>query len=66
VTDEPLLADKLSDIKRRLIRKEISYEEARAEAEPIIVEMNKRARDIATKHGRKHRPWRFESLMRAL
>lgn len=63
---ELTLADQISEVKTRLIRKEISYDAARSEAQPILDEMNRRARLIATKYKRKHAPFSFEKMMRAL
>lgn len=43
---------------------EISYDEARIKAQPIIDEMNVKARKVAEKFGKKHTNFTFNYLMR--
>lgn len=55
---------KLQFIKGKMLRGEISYDEAKAEANPIIKEMNERSAVIAKEFGQRHKPFSFNYLMR--
>ena len=44
--------------------KYLTYDEAKKEAQPIIDEMNEKARAIAKKWGRKHTNFTFGALIR--
>ena len=54
----------LYGIKNRLLYGEISYEQAKAEAEPIIANINEKATELAKKYGMKPQLVNFHSLMR--
>lgn len=54
----------LSDIRRRMLAGTITYAEARAEAKPIIDEMNARAKELAKEYGVRFKPFSFAALMR--
>ena len=54
----------LQDIRFRMLHGLISYDEAKAEAQPIIDEMNKKGFEIAKKYGRRFKGFTFSSLMR--
>lgn len=54
----------LETIKIKMLHGYLTYDEAKAEAEPIIEEMNQKAKDIALRHRRKHKKFTFSSLMR--
>lgn len=56
--------NKIETIKIKLLQGYLTYEEAKAEAEPIIKEMNQKAKEIAHKHRRAHRKFTFSTLMR--
>lgn len=58
------LKDKIDEIRLAMFRGILSYDEARAKAEPIIDEMNRRGREIAKKYGKSFRPFSFAALMR--
>lgn len=55
---------KINDIRARLITGVIDYDTAKAEAMPIIAEMNAKGAEIAKKYGRKFKPFTFGNLMR--
>lgn len=54
----------IEDIKRRLKIGAISYEQAQAEAEPVIELINKVGAEIAKKHKKRYTPVGFSYLMR--
>lgn len=54
----------LNDIKFKMQLGVINYYEAKAEAEPIIAEMNTKGRKIAKKFGQKFKPFTFAYLIR--
>lgn len=54
----------LYGIRDRLFYGEITYEQAKAEAEPIIAEINKKAAELAKKYGVKPQYVSFQSIMR--
>lgn len=56
--------NKIELIKMKMLYSSLTYEEAKAEAQPIIDEMNKRAKEIAHRHRRKHKNFTFSTLMR--
>lgn len=56
--------ERLGDIKARLSVGDISYDQAKAEAEPIIAEINKKAVELGKKYGVKPQLVSFAALMR--
>ena len=54
----------LEDIKSRLFIGAISYDQAKAEAEPIIAEINKKAIELGKKYGMRPKLVSFQALMR--
>jgi hypothetical protein len=54
----------IQDIKRRYLRAEITREQAKLEAAPIIERINKRGAEISKKWGRRYAPQTFIGLMR--
>lgn len=55
---------KINYIKGRLQAGVIDYDTAKAEAAPVIAEMNARGAEIAKKYGMRHKPLTFGYLMR--
>lgn len=51
-------------IRFKMIKGLITYDEAKAEAKPIIDEMNKKGFEIAKKYNRRFKKFTFASLMR--
>lgn len=51
-------------IRAKLSRGEISYTEAKSQAEPIIASINAKAREIAKKYGMRPRLVSFNEIMR--
>lgn len=51
-------------IRAKLSRGEISYTEAKSQAEPIIASINTKAREIAKKYGMRPRLVSFNEIMR--
>ena len=56
--------DEILHIRLRLLSKELSYEEAKELAMPIIEEMNKKSAEIAKKYNVRAKKFNFSSLMR--
>jgi polyhydroxyalkanoate synthesis regulator phasin len=56
--------EKLYGIRRRMLRGEISYEAAKAEAQPLIDAINKKNAEIAKKHGKRAGKISFAAVMR--
>lgn len=56
--------EKLEQIKYRLFSNQITYQQAKADAKPIIDEMNSIGREIAARHGRKFRGFSFAAIIR--
>lgn len=54
----------IQNIRFRMLKGLISYDEAKVEAQPIIDEMNKKGFEIAKKYGRRFKGFTFSSLMR--
>lgn len=54
----------IENIKAELINGIISYDDAKAKAQPVIDELNRKAREIAKKYGKKHHNFTFAGLMR--
>lgn len=54
----------IEDIKYRLKRGEITLEEAKRRAQPVINEMNEKGKKIAKEFGKRHNPLTFTYLMR--
>lgn len=59
-----MFREKINYIKGRLQAGVIDYETAKAEAAPVIAEMNEKGAEIAKKYGRKYKPLTFGYLMR--
>lgn len=55
---------KMQDIRRRMLRGDITYAEAKAEAEPIIEAIYEQSKIIAKKYKRRAVRLNFASLMR--
>lgn len=55
--------EKISDIKRRFKAGEIDYYQAKAEAEPVLKEINAKAVEIAKKYGKKPRTINFSGII---
>lgn len=65
MTDKGLeLRTKIEDIKMRLKTNQITYDEAKIEAEPVIDEINKIGAEVAKKFGKKPIKLNFIGLMR--
>lgn len=56
--------NKIELIKMKMLYGSLTYEEAKVEAQPIIDEMNQKAKEIAHRHRRKHKSFTFGTLMR--
>jgi len=56
--------EKIRDIRRRMLSGAISYEEAKAEATPVIDGLNLKAKEIAKKYGVRTGKLNFSQLMR--
>jgi hypothetical protein len=59
-----IIRAKIEYIRGRLMAGVIDYETAKAEAAPVIAEMNRKGAEIARKHGMRFRPFTFGYLMR--
>lgn len=57
------LREKIEEVKYLLKRGEVSYDDARHRAEPIIAEMNARGERICKEAKRRWRPFTFSRLM---
>lgn len=55
---------KIEDIRARLMLGVIDYDTAKAEAAPIIAEMNRKGAEIAKKYNQRFRKFTFGYLMR--
>lgn len=55
---------KIQNIRCRMMSGEISYEQARREAEPVIANINSTAKRLAKKHNLRAKLLSFEELMR--
>jgi len=56
--------NQIDHIRGQLLSGRISYDEAKATAQPIINQMNEIGRKIAAKYGKKHHDFTFATLMR--
>lgn len=56
--------NKINQIRGKMLRGELTYDEAKKEAQPIIDDMNKIGREIAAKYGKRHSNFTFAYLMR--
>jgi hypothetical protein len=56
--------ESIENIRQQLLRKEISYQEAKVKVTPLVVEFNKKAAEIARKHKRKFRPISIVGIFR--
>jgi hypothetical protein len=59
-----IIRAKIEYIRGRLLAGVIDYETAKAEAAPVIAEMNAKGAEIARKHSMRFRPFTFGYLMR--
>ena len=55
---------KIEEVKYKLHFGLITYEQAKIELEPVILEMNIKGKEIAKKYGQKFRQFTFASLIR--
>ncbi len=55
---------KIADIRRRMLTHEISYEQAKAEAQPIIDDINTAASQLAKKYKLRAPKVSFAAMMR--
>lgn len=58
------LRDSIQNIRGRMLKGIITYDQAEVEAKPIIEEMNRRGREIAKKYGRKFTGFKFSEVIR--
>lgn len=56
--------EQINDIKFKMQVGIIDYYEAKKQAEPIILEMNIKGKEIAKKFGQRFKPFTFAGLMR--
>lgn len=56
--------EKIADIKRRMVAKELSYEDAKLEAQPVIDRINAKAAEIAKKYNKRAKKLSFSEIMR--
>lgn len=56
--------NKINEIRSQMLSGVLTYDEAKAVAQPIIDEMNELGRKIAAKYGKKHTNFTFATLMR--
>jgi hypothetical protein len=56
--------EQIKEIRRRMLRGEISYAEAKTEAEPIINAINAKAAELAKKYNMKAAKVSFAAMMR--
>lgn len=56
--------EKLYGIRAKLVSGQITYDEAKEQAAPIIAAINERAKEIAKKHGKRPQTVSFGAIMR--
>lgn len=56
--------EKIADIKRRMVAKELSYEDAKLEAQPVIDRINAKAKELAKKYNKNAKKISFSEIMR--
>lgn len=56
--------EQIADIKRRMSSGELSYEEAKAEAQPVIDRINAKAKELAKKYNKRPKLMNFSEIMR--
>ena len=56
--------EKLYGIRAKLVSGRITYDEAKAEAAPVIEAINLKAKEIAKKHGKRPQTVSFGAIMR--
>lgn len=54
----------IADIRRRMLNGEISYAQAKVEAQPVIEAINVKAAELAKKYGKRASKVSFEGIMR--
>lgn len=54
----------IEKIKLELLTGKITYDEAKIKLQPIIIEMNKKGKEIAKKFNQKFKPFTFVQLIR--
>lgn len=59
-----ILRDKIQSIRIKMLKGQISYDEAKKEARPVIDEINRLAAEIAKKYNKKPQKFNFTELMR--
>jgi hypothetical protein len=55
---------KIAEVKRRMLAKELTYEEAKLEAQPTIDRINAKAAEIAKKYNKRAKKLNFSEIMR--
>lgn len=56
--------DKLDAIKTRMLAGDITYDEAKRLAAPVLKAMNDKAKEVSKRYGMRHKPIGFASVMR--
>ena len=53
------LVSLLANLRRQTTMGVLTYEQAKFKSQPILTELNSRAKKIAKKHGKRHYDWKF-------
>ncbi len=56
--------EQIEAIRHRMLRGELSYEQAQVEAKPVIDDMNAKGKALAKKFGKRYTPLTFKYLFR--
>lgn len=56
--------EEIARIKNSMLAGEITYEEARIQAAPILERINEKSKELAKKYGRRHVAITFSEIMR--
>lgn len=56
--------EKIATIRRKMVNGDISYEQAKLDAEPVIKSINEKSAEIAKKYGKKPSKVSFAAIMR--
>lgn len=59
-----IFREQINEIRNEMLSGRLTYDEAKAKAQPIIDEINQKGREIAAKYGKKHHDFTFAYLMR--